>query len=64
MGVGNFDQALAAKSPLEGVREDSVRLRMDSIPLHEHVEVQPLGVATVAHFHRAPGDHTCRTCLG
>jgi len=50
VGVGNFDRALAAESPLEGVHEDGVRLRMNAIPLREHVEVKSLDVATVAHF--------------
>ena len=50
MCVGNFDRALAAESPLEGVHEDGVRLWMDAIPLREHVEVKSLDVATCTDF--------------
>ena len=50
VGVGNFDRALAVELPLEGVHEDGVRLRMDAIPLREHVEVESLDVAAVAHL--------------
>jgi hypothetical protein len=67
VGVGNFDRAVAAESPPEGVHEDGVRLWMDAIPLREHVEVKSLDVVTVAHF-RFPifirtvfGSGWCRT---
>jgi hypothetical protein len=48
--VGNLDRARPAESPLDGVHEDAAGLRVDTIPLCEHVEVQSLYDAAVAHL--------------